>query len=178
MKHLKKSLAAVLALLLAFGVRAAVVAEPEPPDKPYIITEPYPVAHGESFTLRVEMYVPEGWTVQYQWQTYSNDSVYVDIPNATDATLYLSPGDPDYPNYTDWPWRDKRISYQCTITSQDENGESFHLTCGETVCVKAGMIWRTIGLILEFFESAFIVLLSPLWFPVFFVMLIFGLRGY
>jgi|GEM_PF-1315061 len=122
MKHLRNPLALLLALMLAFGIGASAMAEEieleteaamespaeiaEAPVTPsavdwnglYVITdlpEDLYVPRGESFTLSVEISVPDAVEVKYQWYVGYGD--YVPIEGATSPTLQLSSNDAYYP---------------------------------------------------------------------------------
>ncbi|MCL2495238.1 MAG: hypothetical protein FWE98_06235 [Oscillospiraceae bacterium] len=107
MKHAKKPLALLLALVIALGLGVSAMAEEEL-DVPYIITQPQNqnLPYGAAITLSVEVYLPEGWTAEYQWYIrhrwfqeygFTNDKYILD--GATEPTLLLSPGDPWYTIY-------------------------------------------------------------------------------
>jgi hypothetical protein len=100
MKHTKKLLSLLLVFVLAFAlaIPAAYAQEGESLfvwDEFYIITQPQgkTVPHGESFTLSVEVSVPAGATVTYQWYLF-NGSL---IEDAATSTLQLGSSDPGYP---------------------------------------------------------------------------------
>ena len=90
MKYTKKLLALLLVLVMALGLGITAMADPS--DVPHVIppTQPTPkVTTGDSFTLSVDMYIPDGWTVEYQWQEYTSAG-YTDIPGAAERTLLLA----------------------------------------------------------------------------------------
>ena len=126
MKHTKRLLAALLALALALTLALPAMAAAGPQsavnwDEFYIITQPQSqtIAHGESFTLSVEVNVPEGVTwVEYQWRRSGGH-----IADATEAVLMLSPGYPGYPR-ANRPYHSATGHYFVVITAvaEDEDG--------------------------------------------------------
>ena len=125
MKHIKRMLAFVLALVLLLGFGAVASAEEAPPainwDEFYIITQPpeeQTIAFGESFTLSVEVNVPEGVTrVTYQWRRSGGN-----ITDATEAVLTLSPDCPGYPR-AQRPYLPATEHYRVIITAVVEEAE-------------------------------------------------------
>jgi len=115
MKNLQKALALLIALIFAFsfGIPAAAA---EDPDVFRIIKQPQSQTiptYAEGFSLSVAVYVPEGWTVEYQW--YANNAP---ISGATEPVLRLSSFDSEFPSSSG-------KSYSCHMTVRDENGELF-----------------------------------------------------
>lgn len=172
MKHLRKSLAAVLALLLAFGVGAAAAEAEisEEPDVPYVLyVQGYPpLTEGSGFTLRisVELYIPEGWTVEYQWQERKNTGD-ADIPGATERTLTLSPGDTGYPQRPAGSkrWWDYWYSYQCLITARDEKGTVLALEGYSSGMIEPSAFWKAFRAVAGAFENVLRVIFFPIWVP-------------
>ncbi len=131
---MKKLLALLLTLVLAFALAAPAFAEePEPPsavnwDAFYITEQPQSqiVPHGEGFTLSVKVNAPEGVEVTYQWRNTHGDIV----EGATSSTLQLDPDDPLYPqmpkseHLSVVPYYYRRAVYFCIITAnvKDESG--------------------------------------------------------
>jgi len=62
----------------------------------YITKQPVDltIQRGESFTLSVEVSIPDGVEVEYLWYMYTPDYPY---EGATAADLHLGPDDPGYP---------------------------------------------------------------------------------
>jgi len=195
MKHIKRLLSTLLALLLACGIGVPAMAEAEDElevliiieneqqeqeaespaeietlsvndDVPYIITPPQwqTITRGDSFTLSVEVYLPQGWIAAYQWQGY-NGSVYVDLPGATESILQLSSRDSEYPD-AGRPWWNGGRSYRCMITLQDEDGTVSNLISKHAdVDVEPTRFWKAFGFIGSIAETIFIYLFAPIWFP-------------
>jgi hypothetical protein len=97
MKHTKRMLTMVLTFALAFSLAAPAFAavnwdEFQITERPKNIAIPY----GDSFTLGVEVKVPDGVSVEYQWRTYSAGAGHTPIENATSYELRLGPSDPYY----------------------------------------------------------------------------------
>ena len=95
MKHTKRLLATLLALVLALTLALPAMAavnwnEFRITRQPQNLT----ITHGENIILNVEVNVPEGVVVAYQWRVNG-----VPIENATSAVLQLGPDSPRYPNY-------------------------------------------------------------------------------
>ena len=157
MKHVKKLLALLLAIIMAFGIGVSALAE-EP--LPQIITQPrdQTITNGDSFTLSIEMVVPAGWAVEYQWVVvYYNAYGEIraeEIPGATQPSLRLSPGGAFYPPY---PPEAKRygssLNYRCNITVRHGDGavlkpDSHPASIG----LKPTLGWRIVGFLLSAFE--------------------------
>ena len=128
MKYPKRMLAALLALILALGLALpAMAAGPQSAinwDDFYIITQPQnlTVAHGESFTLSVEVNVPDGVTVTYQWFSTQIGMATNAISGATQPVLTLSPDNPHYP-IAFRPYQSTRASYIVHITAIAEDND-------------------------------------------------------
>ncbi|MCL2300738.1 MAG: hypothetical protein FWC27_11420 [Firmicutes bacterium] len=158
MKHAKKLLALLLAFVMAVGLGVSVLAEEPLPD---IITQPrsQTITNGDSFTLSVEMYVPAGWAVEYQWVVVSY-GVYEEIraeeiQGATQQSLRLSPGDPFYPPY---PPEAKRygssLYYRCNIRTV-RNGDGAVLKPDShpaEVYLKPTLGWRIANFLLGIWD--------------------------
>jgi len=148
MKYAKKLLALLLACVMAFGLGVSALATGE---APYIVTQSQnlTIAHGDSITLSVEVYVPTGWAVEYQWFFSSQK-----IQGATEPILRLSPGDPCYPQgeerYT------LVTSISCEITLRNEDGTVLKLTSESSLIVETTIGWK----IINFLRS---ILSYPLW---------------
>ena len=136
MKYTKHALALLLALALAFGLAmTAFATEEEAELEPLalqstvdwsefrIITNPQDqyVPYGESFTLSVEVNIPDGGEVTYRWYV-ANGGI---IEGATTNTLQLGPGDAHYPKP---PGSNDaglhRRSYRCVIIPADGQARS------------------------------------------------------
>jgi hypothetical protein len=52
------------------------------------------IKHGDSFTLSVEVNVPDGVELEYRWRRMSGGSKYIE--NATTSELHISPDDSSY----------------------------------------------------------------------------------
>ena len=138
MKHAKKLLALLLALLLGLGLSATAMAEDGDTaqadevsqevnwDDFYIISQPpaeLTIPFGEEFTLSVEVNVPEGAEVSYRWyKEWDNTSGSDLISDSTEPNLHCSPGDSYYPAnsgiYID-PFRTTKATYFCIITAKE-----------------------------------------------------------
>ena len=205
MKHLRKPLALLLALLIAFGLGASSAAEEieleaetvteapmvvseavtETTEEPAeiveaamettveaaeapmtasavnwedftIITHPpesLSVKHGESFTLSVEVNIPEGVEMEYQWYCESNM-----IPGATDAVLQVNRDDAVHPkNYAN-----ACTYYYCRITGVEkkdgiEVSREWQNSASSVVDMKT--MKKTMGKLLEPIAEAFLVAL-------------------
>jgi len=175
MKHTKGILALLLALALAFGLSLPALAAVNWDDF-YIITQAQDlyVKHGESFTLSVEVNIPDGIDrVTYQWcREYTNR-----IEGATEATLQLSPGDPDYPqssffdyvntNYSPGPGGSHRAYYYCLITAYPEDSAIQPITREyryATVMVEGSFGRKLFSLTLEPFVYVFKVCMDIFFF--------------
>ena len=118
-KLLSPILALVLTLALALSLALPAMAEGEPEpevnwDDFTIITQPkdLTIKYGESFTLSVEVNVPDGVAVIYTWWRYSDGSL---IDGATGPTLQLSFDEPLYPQAS-YPYQNATAWYSCTVT--------------------------------------------------------------
>jgi len=137
MKRTRKPFALLLALLLALGLAAPAMAASAAQAVNWgafrIIEEPQSqtIPNGESFTLSVEVNIPDGVEVEYQWywtepRTVFNMSGYKftsPIPNATAPEVQLKPGDAEYPviSYTYNPG-ERFGEYYCQISAYEKDG--------------------------------------------------------
>jgi len=184
MKHTKKLLAALLSLILVLSLVAPVMAEEiyaAPAnvvslavnwDDFYIISQSpdeLTVPFKSDFTLGVEVNIPAGAEVTYQWEyvIYGNLSSFR-MENATEPVFHCSPGDVCYPTApAARPYKEKSKDFFCTITAveKDVNGNVVDtarlVTRGITVTVLPerdttprevfmdrwiiGPFWQTIG---------------------------------
>jgi len=89
MKHIKKTLAVLLALILGMGLGVPAAAEEPDPSVPVITVQPVGVGVllGEDFTLSVQAHIPNGETVGYQW--HIANPFNIDIKDATGPELTL-----------------------------------------------------------------------------------------
>ena len=118
---MKKLLAALLVLVLALSLALPAMAavnwnEFRITKEPRDIT----IKYGDSFTLSVEVRVPEGVEAEYEW--YSDGK----IENATAPELRLGPYDPKYPEYTrlggdSTNWGGATTRYRCEITAYEKD---------------------------------------------------------
>jgi len=154
MKHTKKLLTLLLALALGLGLGApAAFAQTTVDwDDFYILTQPQAaiVPYGSSFTLSVEVNVPEGVkVVSYVWRPYIGT-----LGAGTGSVLHLSPGDYAYPEAYR-PYLAATEYYHCIITAveEDANGnpvgspwELYSQNAGVTVLAERDMyFWESWG---------------------------------
>ena len=240
MKHLRKPLALLLALMIAFGIGASsaakeveleaeavtetpmVVSEAvtEPPEESaetveaamepsaeiaeapvsasafnwedfYFITDlpqDLYVKRNKSFTLSVEVNIPDGVEVTYQWYV-GVDRTYVPIEGATASTLQLGPDDDSYPKaenpHSQIVEAGSRQSYfYCEITAIDsvDRQSETRYTRQATITVR-GSFWErlssvTVGPFKKLFDGWFIPKNSHItgfdrWLLNFFILLVF-----
>ena len=139
MKHTKRILALLLTLTLAFGVGVFAMAEEEiiveqsalieeeaapaeeETDLPYVITSPknLTIGNGRKFKLSVEVYVPEGWTLEYQWHTEHKKAKF-DPPVITSASVILAAHDSS-------GYLGGIADFYCDITARNPDGIPFPL---------------------------------------------------
>jgi len=117
------------------------------------------IKHGESFTLSVEVVVPKGFEVKYQWQADDKD-----IEGATGSELHRDSSDPDYPPKT--PRGGSSVFYRCIITvyEKDDDGNiisSIELRSGARITTETTLWGKTIS----FFEHALEGLMLAIVFP-------------
>jgi len=120
MKFTKRMLATLLTLALAFALALPATAavnwdEFKITKQPQDLT----IKHGDSFTLSIEVAVPAGVEVEYQWYRSpfagsENDSTR--ISGATTSLLQLSNTDTNYP-----PVRNSYYIYHCEITAYEKD---------------------------------------------------------
>jgi len=122
MKLTKRILAVVITLALALTLALPATATVNW-DEFRIATETQDmkIQRGESFTLSVEVIIPDGVEVEYQWVhgVSSNSPI---IENATSPNLRLSPNDTNYPSEF-WS-RSARSDYYCKITAFEKDNEN------------------------------------------------------
>ena len=120
MKSTKKPLALLLTLALAFALVLPATAAVDWSEfritkQPQNLT----IKQGDSFTLSVEVNVPEGFEVEYQWRRMSGGST--NIEGATSPELHLGPNDSHYP--TDSRYGGDSVVYECWITAYVKNAD-------------------------------------------------------
>ena len=118
MKLTKRVLATVLAFALALSFALPSMAAVNW-EKLYFTKrqQDITIKHGDSFTLSVEVNVPDGVEVQYQW--YCVPSGEVPIENATTHELQISPNTAIYPS-------NDRLGgtvakYRCRVTANEKD---------------------------------------------------------
>ena len=116
MKHTKRILAVLLTLVLALGLAMPAMAAVNW-NEFRITRQPQnqTIRYGDSFTLSVEVNVPEGVVVSFQWQLA--DGGVLPVETANSAELQLSPGDPGYPaqNFSG--------TFRCVITAYEKDDD-------------------------------------------------------
>jgi|GEM_PF-5106142 len=119
MKHLKKLFALMLAFILALGIGTPAMALEEE-DTFRVITgnQRITLPYGSEIDFGVELYLPEGWTVEYEWWS---DPV-TDLTGATGPTMHFSPGDAGYP-VAGRPYESAWRNYYCSMLIRDEAGD-------------------------------------------------------
>ena len=156
---MKKWLAALLVFAMALTLALPAMAAVDWDDF-HIITQTQDLAikKGESFTLRVEVNVPDGAEVKYQWYRYGSE-----IPGATASALQLSPSDPDYPQMpkaTSGNYHYYRLErYCCVIDANDPDGTEL-----DTATLRSGDI--TVRVENSFWEKLYSVTLEPFVFAI------------
>jgi len=116
MKFTKRILATLLTLALALTLALPAAAavdwnEFRITKQPQDMT----IKYGDSFTLSVEVDVPDGVEVEYQWYRGSK------IEGATDSSLHGTPSDPYYPEYSSLGG-DNEI-FECWITAYEKDAD-------------------------------------------------------
>lgn len=89
-------------------------------DLPRIITPPkdLTIRYGREFILSVDVYIPEGWTVAYEWYHLKpRPSLISKEPSAR-----LSRRFPSYPD------SGETKNYYCTVTATDKDGDVFNFS--------------------------------------------------
>jgi len=79
------------------------------------------IGYGRKIELNVEVYVPEGWTMKYEWHKTRGSSGNKIIATQAEPSLILSRGDYGYPNL-------HGEHYYCNITATDKDGDVFYLS--------------------------------------------------
>jgi len=134
MKQFKRLLALGLAFALAIGLALPAMAVVNWDDfritkQPQNLT----IQKGESFTLGVEVTIPDGVEVGYEWYGAGARR----IADKTDPVLQIGPSDSAYPS--DYTNRAAETSYRCKITAyeKDSTGETIEskMLYSETVSV-------------------------------------------
>jgi len=111
MKFTKRLLAVLLTLALALALAVPAFAAVDWDDF-YIITQP--VRSGEGwYTLSVEVNVPDGVDVEYQWYCYGRA-----VKGATESIFVCSPN--DYPGGV---IAADSFTYTCSITGYEKDGD-------------------------------------------------------
>lgn len=148
MKHIFSVFLAVclLAGLMVVGAVPALAAVNW--DDFYIITqstEALTVPFGTAFTLSVEVNIPAGAEVTYQWGQVIRGRPYsYKMEDATEPVFKCSAGDYGYPNAPSGaPYAEQSKEYACTITAVEKDGSgnvvdsAVFVTQGVTVTVLA-----------------------------------------
>jgi len=170
-----------LALVLAFGAvplfgltaQAAVDW-----DDFYIITEPqkHTIQRGETITLSVEVNVPDGVVVEYQWYRQLGSAAHL-IENATTPVLRVDPNSSHYPSFILGRSRISQNNYWCSIIARDPDAGAYLVSSktlkSQTATVKvednsswAKFLSLTIDpFIMAFVMSGIILPLLPFVFP-------------
>jgi len=154
MKFTKRMLAVLLTFALALALALQSMAAVNWDDFRIIRQSPdITIKHGDSFTLYVEVVVPDGVEVEYQWNLGNTR-----IENATTSELHLAPGDPNYP-------QEERLggasaNYRCRITAyeKDDAGNevsSQKLATSMNVHTKRTASGKLYGIFVEPFVYAF-----------------------
>jgi len=122
MKKAKRILSALLTLALALAL-ALTLALPAAAavnwDDFRITKQPQnlTIKSGDSFTLSVEVNVPAGVVVEYQWRFIPGGRE--PIEGATGSELSLAPGDRYYPSQDGLD--DVRVGYECVINAYEKD---------------------------------------------------------
>jgi len=142
MKITKRVLAILLALALGVGLLVPALAAVEPPssvdwDEFYITVQPQSqtIPYKADVILSIEVNVPEGVEVSYQWGCILGSFNDGDppwpgfpisrLPDETEAILHLSTDDPNYPRPSElYPTKSSSGWYICAILGNelDEDG--------------------------------------------------------
>ena len=127
MKHTKRLLALLLALVLALSLALpAMAVSPQSAinwDDFYIIRQPQSqtIRYGDSFTLSVEVNVPAGAEVRFQWRRAEGGGRFIE--NATSSELHISPGDPHYPEGSSLGGVETRFEVWITAYVRNDNND-------------------------------------------------------
>lgn len=173
MKHIKRCVALCLALTLTFCLALPAMAAVNWEDFDWedieITVEPQTlyVPRGESFTLSAQVNLPAGVErVTYQWHRGSGLGAYDGyaalIEGATSATLTLSPGDPDYPSFSNQASTYFRANgayrlfqpYTCEVTAYDSDGNCKTIWNSAELEVEGSFWVKLYGVTLEPFVYA------------------------
>lgn len=156
MKFAKRILASLVTLALMFLLALPSMAavnwdEFKFTEMPKDIT----IKYGDSFTLSVEVKVPDGAVVEYQWYCRTGESgSAVVMENETSRELHLSPGDVFYPS--DERLGGASVNYGCEITAYDRDSEtSKYLGCSADVFTKRTALGKLYDLTVTPFVYAF-----------------------
>ena len=117
MKFTKRMLAVTLTLALALSLALPAAAAVDWNDfritkQPQNLT----IKYGESFMLSVEVNVPAGVEVEYQWYTGSSSK----ITGATTSEMHLGPNDHFYPE--NYRYGGASTDFICEITAYEKDG--------------------------------------------------------
>ena len=156
---MKKLLAIVLALALALSLALPTAAvnwdEFQITRKLQDIT----IKNGDSFTLHVEVNVPEGVEVEYKWSYWTDgvDSGYEKpIEGAASPELHVRPGDPFYAQQAVY---EKNINtrYTCQVTAyeKDDAGNTRKLSSTAYVRIERSALGKLYDITIMPFTYAF-----------------------
>lgn len=112
----KKPLALLLAIALVLGIGVPAVADDAPADDlPYVITPPkdLTIAYGRRCKISVEVYLPEDWTAEFDWNSNPGNPFSTIDGHGTSEVHYNG-----YIGTRD---------YTCDITATHKNGTVFAL---------------------------------------------------
>ena len=157
MKHTKRLLAVLLTLALALALALPAMAAVNW-NEFRIISHPQDITirHGESFTLSVEVNVPEGVEVEFQWYRSSSTP----IEGATSSELHLSPSDQFYPEVSALGGSTATYMIRITAHEKDDDGNiisSRTLASRHVTVTTERTFWgRLYGVTLEPFVLAFV----------------------
>ena len=128
-----KLLALLLACAMAFGLGVSALAM----ETPYFIshTQSQTITRGDSCTFSVDVYIPAGWTAEYEWFISGQR-----IQGATESSLRLSPGDPGYPQGGK-RYETLIAGIRCEIPLRHESGTFITLSSSCGLSVEPPMAW-------------------------------------